>query len=44
MTEQQLWEAIRELQGIIVVHRNDLEALRNRVEELEQQVDWRVRS
>ena len=35
MTEQQLLEAIRELQGIVQVHRRDLETLRTRVEELE---------
>ena len=35
MTNEQLAEAIRELQGIVAVQRRDLEALRARVEELE---------
>jgi hypothetical protein len=35
MTNEQLAEAIRELQGIVVVQRRDLEVLRTRIEELE---------
>jgi hypothetical protein len=44
MTNQQLAEAIRELQGIVVVQRGDLEALRNRVEELERAEEQRYQT
>jgi hypothetical protein len=41
MNNAQLWEAIRELQGISQVQRRELDELRERVTKLERDEQWR---
>lgn len=41
MNAAQLWEAIRELQGIVRIQRRELDELRGQIEELQKAEKWR---